>query len=77
MSLHASISKVTATAGGDGSTFISIEFVDGSRWSWSPDLPYDSDAFVEYTHEHGERIMRQEYDDDYRPLPAIPHPEYN
>lgn len=64
------IESVQASDGGDGSTFFSIQFTDGTEFSWNPDLPYDerygalpdgtygTGLFIEISNEHGERIMQ-------------------
>lgn len=40
------VKLISMTDGGDGSTFFSVEFEDGSSIGQNPDLPYD--GHVEY-----------------------------
>lgn len=74
---------VSAHDGGDGSTFFSVEFTDGTEWSWGPDIPYSdfygklpdgsnaTGVFAQISQEHGERIMMGREDSNYNELPPI------
>ena len=89
MSLPDNIKCVNASDGGDGSTFFEIEFTDGTSFTWNPDLPYSENfgelpdgsistgLFIEYSNEHGERVMQGREDSEtYNELPPIPAKGY-
>jgi hypothetical protein len=40
--------SIEASDGGDGSTFFTINFQDGSSISENPDLPYDGELLITY-----------------------------
>jgi hypothetical protein len=42
------VKTIQITDGGDGSTFLTITFVDGSQRTFNPDIPYDGHVLLHF-----------------------------